>query len=106
VLLNQIGGKQFLEAFESLKGGGQITQIEGDKATQAIARMSRAQTEPEFRAAVKEFKDIVKIGMERAASKAGSPDSPAPRTVVRTGVDKATGRKVVQYSDGSIDYAD
>jgi hypothetical protein len=32
-------------------------------------------------------------------------DAPAPRTVVRTGKDKS-GRKVVQYSDGGIEYVE
>lgn len=33
--LNQIGAKQFLAGFESLKGGGQISNIEGGQAKQA-----------------------------------------------------------------------
>ncbi len=37
-MLDQVQGGAFLQAFESLKGGGQITQIEGEKATQAIVR--------------------------------------------------------------------
>jgi len=32
--VDQIGGQAFLQAFQSLKGGGQITEIEGQKATQ------------------------------------------------------------------------
>lgn len=38
-LLEQIGGANFLQAFESLKGGGQITEIEGAKAEAAISRI-------------------------------------------------------------------
>jgi len=70
-LLNQIQGRQFLEAFESLKGGGQITQIEGDKATQAISRMNTAQSEAEFKAAANEFKGIVSNAIRRSQAKAG-----------------------------------
>ncbi len=70
-LLNQIQGRQFLEAFESLKGGGQITQIEGDKATQAISRMNTAQSEAEFKAAANEFQSIVSNAMRRSQAKAG-----------------------------------
>jgi hypothetical protein len=40
--LDQIGGAAFLTAFETLKGGGQITEVEGEKATNAIARLSTA----------------------------------------------------------------
>lgn len=67
----QVGGKQFLQAFESLKGGGQITEIEGQKATQAIARMQRSQTEKEFDASVDEFKGIVEKAKKRARAAAG-----------------------------------
>jgi hypothetical protein len=68
--LDQLGGKQFLQAFESLKGGGQITQIEGEKATNAIARMQTSQSETEFRKALSEFKDIVIRANQRAQQKA------------------------------------
>ena len=68
--LKQLQGKQFLQAFETLKGGGQITEVEGAKATQAIARMDAAQSEAEFKKAAKEFQDIVRAGMERAKGKA------------------------------------
>ena len=70
VLLDQIKGKQFLEAFETLKGGGQITEVEGRKATEAMARMNTAQSENEFKAALQEFKGIVQQGVERAKQKA------------------------------------
>lgn len=70
---DQVKGKQFLEAFETLKGGGQITEIEGVKATQAISRMERAQSEQEFVNAAREFQGIIRRGMGRAATKAGQP---------------------------------
>ena len=70
--LNEIKGGAFLQAFESLKGGGQITQIEGDKATQAITRMERSQSEREFVAAAREFQDIVRKGLQRAKTKASA----------------------------------
>lgn len=63
--LDQLGGRQFLEAFESLKGGGQITQIEGEKATNAIARMQRSQKEEDFIAAANEFKAIIQQAIDR-----------------------------------------
>jgi len=46
--LEQLQGKAFLQAFETLKGGGQITQIEGDKATAAIEQLSRKQSTQQF----------------------------------------------------------
>ena len=75
--LDQLGGKQFLEAFEALKGGGQITEVEGKKATSAIARMQTSQSEKAFKEALGELKGIVQRGVEGARSKAGGRTYPA-----------------------------
>ena len=40
--LDQIGGLNFLEAYQQLKGGGQITEIEGKQATAARTRLDAA----------------------------------------------------------------
>lgn len=53
--LKQIQGDAFLKAFESLKGGGAITEIEGQKATQALNRMNETVDEAEFDAAAADF---------------------------------------------------
>ena len=74
--LDQLGGKQFLEAFESLKGGGQITEIEGQKATNAIGRMQTSQSEKAFRQALSELQGVVKAGIDRAKVKAGVENIP------------------------------
>lgn len=71
VMAKQLEGKAFLEAFESLKGGGQITEIEGAKATQAMARLDRAQSDAEYVAALKELRGVIAAGIERAKQKAG-----------------------------------
>ena len=71
VRLQPLQGQQFMQAFESLKGGGQITNVEGDKATRAISRMQTAQSEEEFDTAAKEFLGVVKLGAQRAKNKAG-----------------------------------
>jgi hypothetical protein len=67
---DQVKGASFLEAFESLKGGGAITEKEGTKATAARNRMSLAQSEDEFVKAALEYRDIVAKGVERAQAKA------------------------------------
>jgi hypothetical protein len=103
----QIEGQAFLDAFQTLKGGGQITEIEGKKATDAIARMNASGSEAEFTKAAKEFQDVIRTGADRARKRipAGQQSSAqAQKTVVRTGT--ANGRKVVQYSDGTTVYAD
>ena len=65
-LIDQIRGDVFLQAFSTLKGGGQITEIEGEKATQAQARLSTAQSEEDFRAALNELKFYTELGIKRA----------------------------------------
>lgn len=74
-LAQQIEGQTFLQAFESLKGGGQITQIEGQQAKAAIARLSRAQGEEDYKKALDELIAIAKRGKERARQKVGGQQS-------------------------------
>jgi hypothetical protein len=67
----QIEGKAFLEAFQTLKGGGAITEKEGEKGTAAIMRMNKASNEKEYVAAARELQTVLRSGMERARTKAG-----------------------------------
>lgn len=77
-LARQIEGKVFMEAFTTLKGGGQITEKEGEKATAALARLNRAQNLKDYKAAVMEMRSIIETGLSRARSAAGaSPAQPA-----------------------------
>lgn len=62
---NQLGGQAFLQAFESLKGGGQITEIEGQKATQAIGRLDTAQSPQDYRQALTELRSILAVAAAR-----------------------------------------
>jgi hypothetical protein len=73
VRLDQIKDRTFLQAFESLKGSGQITEKEGEKATSALNRMSTAQSEIEFIKAAREFEQNLRTGMDMAKKKAGLP---------------------------------
>ncbi len=66
----QLQGQSFLQAFESLRGGGQITEIEGTKATQAIGRLSTAQKPEDYKSALGELKDIINAAKQRAKDKA------------------------------------
>ena len=63
--LDQIKGAVFLQAFESLKGGGQITELEGIKAEQARARLSTAVSEEDFREALQELRFYTEQGIRR-----------------------------------------
>ena len=63
--VKQLDGQAFLQAFESLKGGGQITEIEGAKATQALGRLDSAQSPEDYRQALTELKDILNVAAGR-----------------------------------------
>jgi len=82
----QIEGRAFLEAFQALKGGGSITEKEGEKGTAAIMRMNKASSEKEYIAAARELQDILVKGVERAKAKAGGGAmSTAPATAAPAG---------------------
>ena len=77
---DQIKGSAFLQAYETLKGGGQITNIEGEKGTAALNRMSIAQSEREFIQAAREFQEVVQKGLERAQARVKELQSPGQRS--------------------------
>lgn len=89
IRLDQIKGQQFLQAFETLKGGGQITEVEGRKATDAISRMNPEASEAEFKKAANEFKAIIQRGIERAKKQGGmtTPSTPSSGGVRSQAVD-------------------
>ena len=70
----QLEGQGFLQAFESLKGAGQITEIEGAKATAALNRMSLSTSEKEFIKAAREFQDNLKQGIDNVRKRSGLPN--------------------------------
>jgi hypothetical protein len=70
--LDEIKGGAFLEAYNTLRGGGSITEVEGQKATQAITRMSTAQSEKEFIDAARDFQAVIRTGIKRSKEKLGS----------------------------------
>jgi hypothetical protein len=67
---DQIKGASFLEAFESLKNGGAITEKEGQKGTDAINRMSTSTDEKEFIRAALDLQDVIRKGVANAQSRA------------------------------------
>jgi hypothetical protein len=87
--MEQVQGLNFLEAFNQLKGAGQITEIEGDKATKALGRLGTNQSESEFRNSVAELRGILQTGLDRSKARLGTQapsdtattaPSPAPAT--------------------------
>jgi hypothetical protein len=74
--LEQLQGGAFLQAYSTLKGGGAITEMEGQKAEKAIARMQRSQSEDDFRQALKDFRDAIDIGLQKLRRAAAGGESP------------------------------
>jgi hypothetical protein len=74
-LLEQVQGGTFMQAFNNLKGGGQITEQEGAKATAAIARLNPRQTEEGFNKALMDFDGI--LAQAQARSQANAPQASA-----------------------------
>jgi hypothetical protein len=72
----QLEGQAFLQAFESLKGAGQITEVEGIKATQAIGRLDTAQRAEDYREALGDLRGILTAAQERAAAAASQSAAP------------------------------
>jgi len=60
----------FLDAFESLRGGGQITEAEGNKAEKARAALSRSLPPDELRVQLKNLRDVIEAGLARARARA------------------------------------
>ncbi len=71
-LRNQIEGKVFMKAYETLKGGGQITEIEGEQAKKALARMDISLKESEYVEALNEFLDAYYTGLEKMRRASGT----------------------------------
>lgn len=69
--LNQLQGGAFLQARQMLKGGGAITDYEGQKAEGAYARLNQAQTPEDFKAALDEFNFYVQQGLAKLQQQAG-----------------------------------
>lgn len=69
VLRKQAAGQVFLDAYQALKGGGAITNIEGEKAEQAKARMDAAQSDEQYVAALNDYKGAIQRGLALAEQK-------------------------------------
>ena len=83
--IKQLQGQVFLEAFESLKGAGQITEIEGTKAEQAKARLQRAQDTEAYQAALAELREVIEGSMKRAKAKAAAAGAASPQGATSSG---------------------
>ena len=64
--IEQIKGKTFMEAYNGLRGGGAITDAEGAKATQSLARLNAAQSAKDFNEALSDLESVVTNGLAEA----------------------------------------
>ncbi len=82
-MLNQVQGKTFLQAYESLRGSGQITEIEGAKAEDSLQRLKTTQMgTSDYIDALREFRqdvaDLVQVARMKASGNYTAPQQPAP----------------------------
>lgn len=75
-LLDTAQGKQFAVAYETLKGGGAITQIETEQATKALGNLMAAQSEGQFLQALDDFQAAIDSGVRKMGMQAGINQSP------------------------------
>jgi hypothetical protein len=79
-LHEQATGKVFMQAFQSLKGAGAITDKEGEVATKAISRMADLkQSKESYLGALNDLKSVVSGTLQRKQAMAGTPQ-PAPQS--------------------------
>lgn len=100
VILEQLKGKTFLQAFESLKGAGAITEQEGKAATDAFARLNRAQSDGAFVEALQELQTLLMRAKVKAQRDAlGAAARPGGGQAVRRARNPKTG-EVLELRNG------
>ena len=99
-LLDQVKGQQFLQAFEGLKGGGQISEKEGEAATKALSAINTTTSEKDLVKNIKTLREIMSKAKTRAVNRAGQgyqrpssvPQQPTPKSTIIKKYNPQTGR--------------
>jgi hypothetical protein len=86
--LKQTLGQAFLQAYDSLRGTGQITQPEGQEAKAALTAMSGAQSEKEFVKSARAFQQVIRNNLINARNRAAQVQpnagtAPAPGSTLK-----------------------
>lgn len=77
--LDQLKGQAFMAAFQGLRGAGaRITNAEAMKASDAYARLQRAQSGPAFDQALSDMREMLVLARTRAGELAGGAPTPPP----------------------------
>ena len=79
-LFKQVQGGAFLDAYNTLRGGGSITQPEGEKATAAKNAMNMATSEKAFIRAANDYRDALTRGLKLMEQQASGGAAPAAAT--------------------------
>lgn len=83
--IESLGGRAFLSARQALKGGGAITDYEGQQAGRALLRAQRAQSAEEFSQALVEFREHLARGLSILQQQAqGNVSGAAPDAATAT----------------------
>lgn len=101
--LQQLQGSAFLQAFESLKGGGAITEIEGKKAEQAIAALQTDQSDEGFMRSIATLEQVIRDGVAKAqrdAARLGRSQQSAPPPQQAPRARNPQTGEVVEYRNG------
>jgi len=72
-LMKQIEGKNFLAGYASLRGGGQISNIEGDKTERATARVATSQNKADFNKGMYDLEHQVRTDFENVQRRMNLP---------------------------------
>lgn len=117
-LIESLQSKASISALRDVRSGGsqsigQITEREWPRLESMKATLQMKQGDAQFPNSLNDYRnELLRMKKDaeaalKEAEGAGSDVGAAgERTVVKTGTEKGTGRKVVQYSDGTTDYAD
>jgi uncharacterized protein (TIGR02594 family) len=69
--IEEIKATVFIDSVEAMRGLGALTEREGPKLEAAKSRLSTAKSEEDFKAALKDLKEVFQIGLENMRKKAG-----------------------------------
>ncbi len=79
---DQLKGGSFLEGVKELSGLGALSDAEGKKAGDAVARMDSAASESEYLTALEDYRMVLRRGVRNAYEKAGLPLSDIPEEFI------------------------
>ena len=108
--IESLQSKASINALRDIRAGGsqsigQITEREWPRLESMKATLQMKQGDAQYPQSLNEYRDeLLRMKSDAANALKGADTGTTERTVVRTGT--SNGRKVVEYSDGTVEYAD